>query len=238
MCSAQSAENVHSCQNTPAPDVSCSGSDKALPTRIQDKFAQLASKCRKCELHKTRTQVVWGSGSDAARIVFIGEAPGRTEDEGGQPFIGAAGKVLDELLAAADLKRDDIYITNVVKCRPPKNRNPMPAEIDVCSKYLKTQIPAIGPSVIVTLGTFATRYVLQRKDSMAALQGRLYQSKDYLILPLYHPAATIYDRTKREPFLAAAPLLKKLLAEESAGDSAEGTASNHLSNHSPSQENT
>jgi len=183
-----------------------------------DVLAKQAADCRKCELWETRTQVVWGSGPATASVVFIGEGPGRAEDEGGQPFIGAAGKVLDEFLEAADINRSDIYIANVVKCRPPNNRNPLPKEIEVCTNYLQAQMGIIKPSVIVTLGTFATRYTLQKQDSMASLQGRLFQSKKYIILPLYHPAATIYDRTKREPFFAAAQTLKKVLAERAQDD--------------------
>ncbi|MCL2680148.1 MAG: uracil-DNA glycosylase [Coriobacteriia bacterium] len=204
-----------------SPDDSATVGAAGTKQLRMDALADGAADCRKCDLWQERTQVVWGSGCADATVVFIGEGPGRNEDEGGQPFIGAAGKVLDEFLAAAQLDRKDIYIANVVKCRPPNNRNPLPQEIATCTEYLKAQMDVIQPAVIVTLGNFATGFVLQKKDSMTTLQGRVFQTnsrsaRSYHILPLYHPAATIYDRTKREPFLAAAATLRKLLTELAA----------------------
>jgi DNA polymerase len=175
-------------------------------------MAAAAADCRRCELCKTRTQVVWGIGPDDARAVFIGEAPGRTEDEGGAPFIGAAGKILDELLQRAHIRRSDIYITNIVKCRPPGNRDPQDLEIVACRGYLNAQLRLLRPRVIVTLGAFATRLILQTGQGISGLQGRVFERHNLRILPLYHPAATIYDQLKREPFFAAAPLLERLVA--------------------------
>ncbi len=171
----------------------------------------LAMKCQNCDLAPTRTQVVWADGDMAARAVFVGEAPGRKEDEGGLPFIGAAGKLLDDLLERAHITRSDIYITNIVKCRPPGNRDPRDEEILACRAYLNAQLKLIRPRVIVTLGAFATRLILQTSAGISGLQGRVFERHGYKVLPLYHPAATIYDLLKREPFFAAAPLLDALV---------------------------
>jgi len=183
----------------------------SCPEATMQGFRSHALKCQNCALSQSRTQVVWGTGPVTASLVFIGEAPGRTEDLGGEPFTGAAGKVLDEFLAAADLNRDDVYIANVVKCRPPNNRNPLPDEIAACSPYLKIQLELIKPAVVVTLGKFATQSLLDTNRGISSLQGSLQQLEHFKVLPLYHPAATIYDRSKREPFLQAASLLKQAL---------------------------
>jgi len=183
--------------------------DEQLP-EIEQLGAQAAD-CRLCDLAAGRTQVVWGDGSPTARVVFIGEAPGRKEDEGGRPFIGAAGHLLDELLAHAHITRADIYITNIVKCRPPGNRDPLDAEIVACRGYLNRQLRLLRPRVIVTLGAFATRLILQTTAGISGLQGRVFERHGYRVLPLYHPAATIYDILKREPFFAAAPILDALV---------------------------
>jgi len=173
-------------------------------------FKNHALHCHNCDLAQSRTQVVWGTGPATASLVFVGEAPGRTEDLGGEPFTGAAGKVLDEFLAAADLNRADVYIANVVKCRPPNNRNPLPDEIAACSSYLKIQLELIKPAVVVTLGKFASQSLLNTSRGISSLQGTMQQMEHFKVLPLYHPAATIYDRSKREPFLQAASLLKQV----------------------------
>jgi len=176
-------------------------------------FRNYALKCQNCTLSQARTQVVWGTGPVTAPLMFVGEAPGRTEDLGGEPFTGAAGKVLDEFLAAADLNRDDVYIANVVKCRPPNNRNPEAEEIAAREPYLKIQLEIIKPAVVVTLGKFAAQSLLDTNESISSLQGNMQQLERFKVLPLYHPAATIYDRSKREPFLQAAALLKQALKQ-------------------------
>ncbi|MCL2403791.1 MAG: uracil-DNA glycosylase [Coriobacteriia bacterium] len=176
-------------------------------------FRSHALKCCNCALAQSRTQVVWGTGSADATLVFVGEAPGRNEDLGGEPFIGAAGKVLDEFLAEAGLKRDEVYIANVVKCRPPNNRNPLPEEIAACSPYLNIQLELIEPAVVVTLGKFASQSLLQTTRGISSLQGQVQRTERFTVLPLYHPAATIYDRSKREPFFEAAATLRQILTE-------------------------
>jgi DNA polymerase len=191
-----------------------------------------AQSCEACVLSQSRNQVVWGSGPIDAKVLFVGEAPGRKEDLGGEPFIGAAGKVLDTFLQAAELARSEIYIANVVKCRPPENRDPKPEEIAACEKYLQGQIRLLNPAVIVSLGKFSTQTLLQSKVGIAELQGHPQELKlkggeeaqegIRTLLPLYHPAASIYDPKKREPFLAAATTLKSLLAHASLEDRVEG----------------
>ncbi len=162
--------------------------------------------CKKCDLHKTRTNPVTGEGSPDADIVFIGEAPGFNEDKQGKPFVGQAGKIFDELLNAVDLKREKIYITNILKCRPPKNRNPTQEEIKICSPYLDEQIEIIKPKIICCLGNFATDYILKKFDlkdkiqGISKIHGEVFKASTLMgiikILPLYHPAVATYDRSK------------------------------------------
>lgn len=153
--------------------------------------------CHRCRLGSTRTRVVFGTGAAGARIVFIGEAPGRNEDLTGEPFVGAAGKLLDELLASIGLKRGDVYIANVVKCRPPDNRDPLPDEITTCTPFLARQLELIDPPVIATLGRFAAQWVLDTTVPISALRGKLYRVGGRRIVPVFHPAAALYDSSKR-----------------------------------------
>jgi DNA polymerase len=154
--------------------------------------------CHRCPLGETRTQVVMGVGDPAARVMIIGEAPGKNEDLQGEPFVGAAGKFLDELLGHAGLTRADVYIANVVKCRPPGNRNPEPLEIETCTPFLREQVRLISPRVLVTLGNFATRFVLKTDEGITHLRGEVREVGRFTVFPVYHPAAAIYDRSKRD----------------------------------------
>lgn len=154
--------------------------------------------CRRCELCEGRTHIVFGTGSPQARVMFVGEGPGKNEDLQGEPFVGAAGTYLNELLAHAGLVRDEVYIANVVKCRPPGNRNPRPEEIEACADYLRDQTRAIMPDIIVTLGNFATKFILKTEQGITRLRGVPQQTGRFLVFPTYHPAAAIYDRSKRE----------------------------------------
>ncbi|NOQ68324.1 uracil-DNA glycosylase [Patescibacteria group bacterium] len=148
-------------------------------------------KCEKCALSKTRTNVVPGKGSSKAEIMFIGEGPGKKEDEQGIPFIGAAGKLLDKLLALIDLKREDIYIANVVKCRPPQNRDPLPDEVEACRPWLDQQIKIIKPKLIVLLGRHSMdRFLPNQKISMD--HGKPKRRNGQVYYPIYHPAAALY----------------------------------------------
>lgn len=172
----------------------------------------LIGDCHRCTLSEARTRIVFGSGSSHARVLIIGEAPGKNEDLTGVPFVGAAGKFLDELLAAAGLARDEVFIANVVKCRPPSNRNPRPLEIETCVPFLKEQLRVISPEIVVTLGNFATRVVLGTDAGITGLRGTVHQAGRFKVLPVYHPAAAIYDRSKREPLFADFALLRELIS--------------------------
>ncbi len=186
----------------------------AHEARPLDIVMQDALQCRKCALCETRNTVVFGVGNPDAEVMFIGEAPGKQEDLGAEPFIGAAGKFLNQLLEIAGLEREDIYIANVLKCRPPSNRNPKPDEIEVCTPYLREQVSAIGPDVLVTLGNFATRFILKTDRGITSLRGRAYTAGRFYVMPTFHPAAALYDKSKVEVMQQDFELLKRLLDVE------------------------
>ncbi|MHB0867131.1 MAG: uracil-DNA glycosylase [Thermoleophilia bacterium] len=161
-------------------------------------LAQRVGGCVQCDLGNTRTQVVFGSGSASARIMFVGEAPGYHEDQQGVPFVGQAGKLLDDLLTHIGLQRQDIYIANVLKCRPPDNRDPQTEEISLCRGWLEEQIGIIRPSVICTLGNFATKLLSGRPEGITLVRGRVqpFPGHDGISLfPVFHPAAALYTRS-------------------------------------------
>ena len=150
-----------------------------------------ASTCTKCSLAETRTQVVFGHGSPQASVMFVGEAPGFHEDQQGIPFVGAAGKLLDRLLAEIGVDREDTYIGNVLKCRPPGNRDPLPAEIEACKGYLADQLRLIDPPVVMTLGNFATKLLLKRDVGITKTRGQIYPWWNRTLIPTFHPAAAL-----------------------------------------------
>lgn len=158
--------------------------------------------CARCDLCETRTNLVFGDGDPHARILVVGEAPGKNEDLQGVPFVGAAGKFLNELLEDAGLRREEIFIANVLKCRPPANRDPQPHEIEACAPFLRAQTKLIDPDVIVTLGNFATQFILRTTVSITKLRGTVQQAGRFLVLPTFHPAAAIYDRSKRDVLIS------------------------------------
>ena len=177
---------------------------------------ELVGDCTRCDLSATRTTLVFGVGDPQARVMLVGEAPGRNEDLKGEPFVGAAGQLLDELLAHAGLRRDEVYIANVLKCRPPGNRDPLPEEIATCTPFLREQIRVIDPEVLVTLGNFATRFVLKTETGITRLRGTVHRVGRFTVLPIYHPAAAIYDRTKRDVLFGDFELLRRVLDERTA----------------------
>jgi len=164
--------------------------------------------CQKCPLHATRTNVVFGSGNADADLMFVGEAPGHHEDQQGKPFVGAAGKLLEKLLADIGLNREDVFIANVLKSRPPGNRDPQPEEIEACKPYLARQVELIEPLVICTLGNFSTKLLTRRQDGITRVHGKPQQHTigglEVTIYPIYHPAAGLRSQamltTLREDF--------------------------------------
>jgi uracil-DNA glycosylase len=155
------------------------------------RLAQLAAAvhdCRKCGLHRGRTQVVFGTGDPAAALVFVGEAPGHEEDVQGEPFVGAAGQLLNRIIAAIGLTREQTYILNIIKCRPPQNRNPQPDEIAACWPILQAQLACLCPRIICALGTFAAQTLLQTEERISRLRGRFHRLGDIQVMPTYHPA--------------------------------------------------
>jgi DNA polymerase len=166
--------------------------------------------CTACRLHEGRTQTVPGNGDPNAELMFIGEAPGANEDRQGLPFVGRAGQLLDELLGEIGFSRPDVFVANVIKCRPPDNRDPMPDEIGCCEVYLREQIEGIRPKLIVLLGRFATQYFLP-SAKMGEARGQAFQAGPWLILPVYHPAAALRNSnlmsTLRQDFAMIPPLL-------------------------------
>ena len=155
--------------------------------------------CTRCRLHKGRTNLVFGVGSVNADIMFIGEGPGADEDAQGEPFVGRAGQLLNNMISAMGIKREDVYIANVVKCRPPSNRTPEKDECDTCSPFLMRQIDVIKPKVIVALGAVAAKNLLAVNDSMSNLRGRWYDFRDSKLVVTYHPAYLLRDpRQKKE----------------------------------------
>lgn len=177
-----------------------------------EQIASEISVCTRCELHRTRTKSVPGEGPADARIMFIGEAPGWNEDQQGRPFVGAAGKFLEELLAEAGLTRGDVFITNVVKSRPPGNRDPLPDEISACAPFLDRQIEVIDPEVIVTLG----RYSMARwfpGERISRIHGQPKKVGRRLIVPMYHPAAALHQAALKATIEADFLKLPRILAE-------------------------
>jgi DNA polymerase len=162
----------------------------ALPVDIGAVRAQ-ALTCVRCRLAEGRTQVVWADGNLDSDVLFIGEGPGFHEDKQGLPFVGAAGQLLDKLLAEVGMDRTQVAIVNVVKCRPPGNRDPLPDEIEACRPYLEAQLAHMQPKVIVTLGNFATRFILEEQVGITRARGQRYERRNATVIPTFHPAAAL-----------------------------------------------
>jgi len=153
--------------------------------------------CRRCKLHATRKNIVFGAGNQRSHIVFVGEAPGRDEDVQGKPFVGQAGKLLELMLEAINLRREEVYICNIVKCRPPENRNPEKDEIEACGPFLTKQIEAIEPRIICALGTLAAHTLLKTKESISKLRGVIHTYHGIRLIPTYHPAFLLRNPYKK-----------------------------------------
>ena len=162
-------------------------------------FNKSICECLKCELGNTRTNFVFGVGNPHAKIVFVGEAPGEKEDLKGEPFVGRAGQLLDKILAAIDLAREDIYICNVIKCRPPQNCDPLPSEVELCEPYLKTQLSLINPTLIVALGRIAACTILKTNEPLKNLRIKIFKYEGIDLLVTYHPAALLRNPNFKKP---------------------------------------
>jgi DNA polymerase len=169
------------------------GEDKK--EKLKEFYFQI-KECLECELGKTRTNFVFGSGNSSAEIVFIGEAPGRNEDLQGKPFVGQAGKILDELLLSIGFNRSDVFIANVLKCRPPDNRDPKLEEINICKKYLLKQIEIMDPKIICTMGKYSTQLILNTDTAITKLRGKVFKVENRIVLPINHPAAALYTPSR------------------------------------------
>ena len=186
---------------------------------LLDAIASEVIVCRKCELWKTRKNAVPGEGNPQSSVMFIGEAPGQSEDVEGKPFVGAAGKFLETLLSEIGLSRSDVFICNIVKCRPPRNREPMPNEIQTCTPYLDRQIKIIKPKFIVTLGNYSTAYIFSKASlpfsGITRVRGKFYESSIFdmqvTIFPTFHPAAALYNAKYKETLQRDFQLLKNKL---------------------------
>jgi len=176
------------------------------------RIAQEVSVCTNCKLHKTRKKAVSGDGPANAEIMFIGEGPGFHENEQGRPFVGAAGKFLDQLLAQAGVTRGEVFITNVVKCRPPENRDPQPKELESCDLYLERQIEAINPSIIVTLGRFSMSKFM-KGAKISQVHGEMRKVGERYVIAMFHPAAALHQAALKPTILADFAKLPELLNE-------------------------
>lgn len=179
-------------------------------------IAAKAARCTACVLAETRTNVVFGSGSARAGIVFIGEAPGANEDAQGLPFVGRSGQLLDRLLGETGIVRGDVYICNVVKCRPPQNRDPRPEEVVTCAPFLRAQVETLRPRVICALGLHATRWLLPGKEPMAKLRGQVLEYRGIATIATYHPAAILRNPRLRDNALVDLKRVREI-AEDAAG---------------------
>lgn len=169
------------------------------PWKTLEEVAEAVGACTKCPLHATRTRTVPGEGAPQARLMFVGEAPGADEDRLGRPFVGAAGKLLEDMIRAMGLAREGVFIANVLKCRPPANRDPQEQEVAACIPYLRAQIDLIRPEVICTLGRHATHALLGRTDPLGKLRGRFFEYRGTPLMPTYHPSYLLRTPADKKP---------------------------------------
>jgi DNA polymerase len=186
------------------------------PLNALQQLAESLHNCQRCPLAKLgRHQVVFGVGNPQASVMFVGEAPGFHEDQKGEPFVGAAGQLLNELLQSVGLSRADIYIANVIKCRPPNNRDPEPQEVDTCKPFLLQQIAAIRPKLVCSLGNWATQTLLERKVGITRVRGQAFYLKEFVLFPLLHPAAALHQGSMLQPLREDFQKLKEFLDRHS-----------------------
>ena len=186
--------------------------EASLPETLEEIRIDLGD-CRRCGLSENRKNIVFGTGDPNARLVFVGEGPGYDEDQKGEPFVGAAGRLLTKIIHAIKYTREQVYICNIIKCRPPKNRNPLPNEIEACSPFLKRQIAAIKPDVICALGAFAAQTLLETQEPISKLKGRFHDYNGIRVLPTYHPAYLLRNPSKKRDVWEDMKKLMKALGD-------------------------
>lgn len=190
------------------------GHDHQGPREVSlGEIRSVLGECALCRLAQTRTNIVFGSGNEHARVMIVGEAPGRNEDLSGAPFVGRSGKLLDEMLATAGMTRDDVYIANVVKCRPPNNRDPRTDEIEMCAPFLREQVRSVYPDVIVTLGNPATKFILKTDIGITKLRGKFHRFGQFTVMPTFHPAAALRNPAWMELLKSDFEMLGEWLGE-------------------------
>ncbi len=212
---------------TPGPSEPTARSATSAAEILAAIKTEIGPDCSRCKLHRLgRTQVVYGVGNPEADLMFVGEAPGGDEDRQGVPFVGRAGQLLTRIIEAIGLTRDQVYIANVIKCRPPENRNPEPDEVDTCEPFLFRQIDAIQPKVIVALGTFAARALLRTLDPISRMRGRVFVYRGARLVPTFHPAYLLRNPASKREVWEDMKLVKRLLTEaRPAGEAPSGSES-------------
>ena len=182
----------------PTANASSQPSEKSpsFPSSLEVVRSELGD-CRRCKLHPYRTQIVFGTGNPQAKLVFVGEAPGREEDLQGEPFVGQAGQLLTKIIQAIHLTRGEVYIANIIKCRPPENRNPESDEIAACEPFLLKQLQVIRPQLICALGTFATQTLLKSEEKISSLRGKFHEYQGIPLMPTYHPAFLLRNPNRK-----------------------------------------
>lgn len=213
------ADVGHPAAPTDIPAMSASATSMNVTMSRPDALAAIRTDigpdCARCKLHTLgRTQVVFGVGNPNAHLMFVGEAPGGDEDIQGIPFVGRAGQLLTKIIEAIDLRRDDVYIANVIKCRPPQNRNPEPDEVERCEPFLFRQIDVVQPRVVVALGKFAAQTLLRTLEPISKLRGRVFDYRGARLIPTFHPAYLLRNPSSKRDVWEDMKLVKRLLAED------------------------
>jgi DNA polymerase len=198
----------------PALDVPSPSAPQETPRETLDAIRlEIGPDCSRCKLHRLgRQHVVFGAGNPNADLMFVGEAPGHDEDLQGIPFVGRAGQLLTRIIEAINLTREDVYIANVIKCRPPENRNPEPDEVDTCEPFLFRQVQVIRPRIIVALGTFAARALLRSKEPISRMRGQIFKYGDALLIPTFHPAYVLRNPASKRDVWEDMKKVRDLLA--------------------------
>jgi len=205
---------IRKVESTDMQDATATAEEKSRAENPLEEIRRDMETCHRCSLEKTRQHLVFGEGNPLAELVFVGEAPGAEEDLQGRPFVGRAGQLLTKIIVAMGLTREDVYICNILKCRPPGNRNPLPEEIEVCEPYLVRQLEAIRPRVICALGTFAAQTLLKKKGiPITALRGRFHDYHGVKLMPTYHPAYLLRNPGAKKQVWEDVQLIMKALAE-------------------------